>query len=208
MKRFITLSIAIITAFSCRQTSETTYIAKQCNGVGPFVIDTPSKGQTCYRIQSNNDFLGLKKIAQPSDTFCMRITQSKKGTLNFFEYAACDTFQSFKLFVIPVEGHGRILFDKEKDNLSNYETVFDSKQKGKDFLKKIAVNHILELPQTEQIKGYPDDEVASYGCSIEYSCKRKYKVQLYWSPRTYSSEFKEAKRLMDFVDYLSKEFGF
>jgi hypothetical protein len=208
MKRFITVLIVLIAALSCRQTSEALYITKQCNGAGSFVIDTPAQGQTCYRVQANNDFLGFKQIANPSDTFFFRIQYGKKNTFNVFEYIACDSFQSFRLFAIPAEKRGQLLFDKEKDDIDNYVKVFDPTKKGKIFLKKMAENHILELPHTEQIKGYPDDEVFSNACIIEYSCKCRYKVQLYKSPRTHSSEFKEAKRLMNFVDYLSKEFGF
>jgi hypothetical protein len=208
MKRLVAILIIPCSIHSCRQTSEALYIKNQCNGTGSFIIDTPAKAQTCYRVKANNDFLGLKQIGNPSDTFFFRIHYGGKNAARFFEYTTCDSFQAFKLFVIPAERRGRLLFDKEKDRLDNYVTVFDPAKKGKDFVKQMAENRILELPQREQIKGYPDDEVFTSGCIIEYSSKCRYKVQLYNSPRTYSSEFIEAKRLMNFVDYLSKEFGF
>jgi hypothetical protein len=198
----------LIICFSCSQTNKTSYITNLCKGARPFVVDTPIQMELHYRIQAVNDFLGFKKLDQPSDTFFFRVSYGKKNVLKFFEYAVCDTFQSFKSFVIPTEPRGRILFDKEKDNLKNYATVFDPKQKGKGFIDKLTENHILDLPHPEQIKGYPYDEATSYGCSIEYSCRSKYKAVLYFSPRLHSTEFNEAKRLMDFMDYLEKEFGF
>lgn len=207
MKNFKILIIIIFVFNSCHDDYiKSNYFDKICINSKGFVVDSSRESWSHYTI-SNNDYLTLKRISTPSDTFFFRIESSIDTTLQIFEYSFYDGRSLFKIYKFPLRGDRKILFDNKRDTLKNFETIFNPFKKGRDFIAQLESNNILELPNSFNITGYPKDEYAT-SFLIEYSNKCRYSVFNFDNPYQNSKKFKQAKSLTNFLDYLKQEFNF
>jgi hypothetical protein len=63
----------------------------------------------------------------------------------------------FRLYSFPTERY-EILFNKNLNNINDFTTIFDAKQKGKEFFNVLKTNHILELGDTLKFKDYTAEQ--------------------------------------------------
>ena len=208
MKALILLIFICTSLCSCNKFNESSYLNKGCKTISEFKTDSITNTWTNAFIE-NNKYLTLYNFNVPSDTFFLRIETSirKKREVKIFEYSFYNSKSSFKIYRFPFEKSGKILFDKEKDNLKNYKTTFDSNEIGKSFTAQLKQNRILELPSPKEIPDYPDEDGYS-GVLISYSNKCKFKIVFYNDPESFSKYFKEAQSVVNFLAYLKQEFKF
>jgi len=146
MKNFKVLIIAIIMFNSCKNNViKNNYFDKICISKKGFQVDT-TKASWTYSTVLNDTYLNIRPLDIPSDTFFFRIQANLDTTLQIFEFSFNNAQSTFKLYKFKVDAKsGRILFDKEHDDIKNYETIFDQSKKGKDFIAQLEKNNILEL---------------------------------------------------------------
>lgn len=205
----ILISSVLIIAFinSCKIPDN--YFDKVCAGRSEFKFDS-TKDSPSNATFENNKYLTIPQIGIPSDTFKLRIEGESTGDkVKIFEYSFYKSVETFKIYEFPVAKRGQILFDKTKDNLKDFTTIFDSKEKGKNFIEELENNNILELPNSKDIPSYPPtDEISSY-IVIEYSNRCRYNIVWFHDAnKPQSNKFKEARDLANFIAYLKKEFHY
>lgn len=206
--KFLKILAAVIYMYSCNSGKvSTNYFDKICLKKDSFKIDT-SRGSYSSSTIINDNLLNIKPISVPSDTFFFRVQSTYDTTLQIFEYSFYNSKSTYKIYKFKVNyKSGKILFNKDNDDIRKFETVFDPKKKGNDFIAQLESNNILDLPDSHNIPNYP----YGYGQTaflIEYSNKCRYNIFIYNNPYQYSKKFREAKALINFLDYLKKEFCF
>jgi hypothetical protein len=208
MKTVISLLATIIFFYSCNnKTDEISYIDSLCYDSSKFSIDTP-QGSYYYRNIINNQYLTLKPINVPSDTFFIRIEYSSRSRLKILESSYYKSNFSFKIYSFPVDSTtGKILFNKETENINDFITVYEPSKKGKDFLSQLKLNTILDLPDCQKVNGY-STELSTNSVFIEYSNQCMYRMFFYCNPYANRQHFKEANSVSIFLEYLKGEFNF
>jgi hypothetical protein len=91
--------------------------------------------------------------------------------------------------------------------VKNFVSHIDEAKKGKNFLRELENNHILELPDFSNIKGYPIEFINDQ-ISIEYSNKCIYKLITFHDLKAMSKSFKQAQYIVRFLKYLEDEFNY
>lgn len=206
MKILTVLGITLI-IISCNSNDvQNNYFSRICSDSLGFKIDTTRKSSTYYTI-GTNDYLALKRISIPSDTFFFRIEVTRDTVLKIFEYSFYKSKETYKIYSFPLGHRNIILFDKQKDDLKNFTKYYSPSTKSQSFIAQVEANHILELQESYDIQGYPKDEY-SKTFLIEYSNKCKYNILVFDNPYQNSRNFKQAKYLVNFLEYLKKEFNF
>lgn len=209
MKLLIFIITASLLICACKQNvNEKEYPSKSCEHATGFVIDTPKVGYINHTTIENNRYLTLRQMNIPSDTFFLRIESGSDAEVKIFEYSLYKEQASFKVYRFPVDRESqRILFNKEKDDLRNFVTVFDPAKNGSDFLAQLQSNSILELPDSRSIPGYGIDHMGKW-ITVIYSNKCMYKILGFNNPYGHINDFKEAKSLATFLGYLKQAFNF
>lgn len=202
------LLLIILINFSC-SIENSNYLKTLCanNTSSNFIIDTP-KGFYYFRTMINEDFLTLKRINKSSDTFRLRIQYYRNSETRIFDFSWFKKNLNFRIVHVPIDTiTHEILFDKQKENLRNNWKDFDVNKFGREFLREMQQNNILDLPDCQNIKNYPL-EVSYNSVIVQYSCKCKYRMMYYNNASKESERFKEAKLLINFLNYLKKEFNY
>jgi len=204
----IAICFILFLLLSCtNQDKQNNYLNIYCNKSSKFTIDSAGDSAGHFATQGDVDFLALKRIDKPSDTFSFRCTYGKGNEVRIFEYFNINSVSFFRIYKYPTEIRGKYLFDKLYPDSNRYIINFNSLTKGKNFLSVLETNKILELPDCQKIPVYADVEWYR-SVSIEYSNKCIYRSYVYFDPYNYVNRFKEAKLLVNFLDYLKKEFDF
>jgi len=203
MNKLIILIIVLLFN-SCKDAIGPDYFDRICEENSRFKVDS---SRVSYVTEANHEYLSIRSIAIPSDTFFIRIEYSTDTTLKLFEYSFYKSRTSYKIYTFPVDNYdGRILFDKAKDTLTSFVQNIDLSGIDESFIRQLEEKNICKLPSSSSLKSYPEDWDRSY--MIEYSNKCKYSIVLFTDPFQNSKKFKEAKNLVDFLEYLKKEFNF
>lgn len=211
MNLFFKTALLIGFITSCNNNSvRNNYFDKICTDSSVFKVDSAKGTLSRYTIETNK-YLNLRRITTPSDTFFLRVEYNVDTVDRIFEYSYYDSKESFKLYSFPMDHDTphEILFDKEKDDATKFVRVFDPAKKGKEFKLQLEKNDILNLPSCFILPGYPDYiEAYKKDIIVEYSYKCKYGIYAYTNVHDNAEKFKEAKSLVNFLDYLKHEFDF
>ena len=98
----IEIVLVILFNFSCDNFPvKNNYFDKICKKGSIFNADTSSSSLTYYT-KETNDYLTLKRISIPSDTFFFRIEYNNGKFEKIFEYAFYKLKTSYKVYTIPV----------------------------------------------------------------------------------------------------------
>jgi|GEM_PF-6989153 len=207
MKLLIQIFTAILIGSSCNDSRH--YFDKICDGNTAFKFDSTRRSPSHANFE-NNKYLTIRQIGIPSDTFYLRIEGGSTGNnLKIFEYSFYKDEESFKIYEFQIRPDGYIDFDKGKDKLKDFETIFDPTAKGKHFIEELEKNQILRLPNSEEIPNYPPVDEMSSPIIIEYSNQCRYNIVWFYDiNRPQAKKIKEARTLSNFLTYLKNEFGY
>ncbi len=198
----------LIASNSCNdKSSKADYLNSLCTTSHNSKSDSVREYWATY-LKGLHDYIGIKNISNPTDTFFFRIEYRDNKFYKIFEYSLFNLIPSHKIYVFPIEEDrsGTVLFDKNKDDLKYYSKSINA-SKDVDFFISLKDNKILELPSSEQIKGYPASDY-SHVYLIEYSYRCKYSALLFKNPYENSNKFKQAKSLSNFLNFLKAEYKF
>lgn len=198
----------LITTGACKTPIDDSYINKTCDNLQGVKIDT-SINSLSYVTSLSDQYLGMKPLIIPSDTFILRIRHETDSSVKLLEFKDYNNQYSIVVYQIPIDQESeQIVFNKSKDNITNYETRYDQISKGNKFIQQLKKNNLLILPSFRDIPGYPIYEHTTPTYIFEYSRFNCYKVFWYRNPYANRNRFKEAESVANFLDFLKKEFNF
>ncbi len=206
MRNVLFLYFLVNAFFSCK-TEKNSIIEELCKKNQIFKIDTPI-GFYNYRSKVTYDYLGLKSINKSSDTFTLRINKKLKDRIKIFEV---DYFQSqfaFRIYEFNFDSTGFIKFDRKIEKASNYSREISDKINIAEFTQKLQTENILELPDCETIPKYPLLEYGRSRIVVTFTSKCIYKLYTYEHVYDNQNNFKEAKKLVNLLNYLEEKTGF
>jgi hypothetical protein len=178
-----------------------------CIGNEKVNVDTVSRTMTLYTLL-NSRYLNLHPLSVPTDTFFVRIEYSIRDSLKIFQYSLFNNEEKFKIYKFPVlERSGIILFDKNKDNIDKFTTSYSSRLYGKGFFNEFMKSKIFEMPNLQHDKSYLISAIPKSHL-FEFSCKCKYGLVQYDDLKNNVDKVSGVKNILDFLEYLNKEFGF
>lgn len=208
MKVFFFAFFGMFFISSCGSNVDDDYFNKICKGSENFSFLT--NGRDAKNVFSADTFRALRPLNMLSDTFFLRIDHAVDTTEYIFEYSFYKSKQTFKVFKFLYRRgtEGVILFDKSKDDLKNFTTVYNFTTARESFLPTLEKNGILKLPDCDMIPDYYIAETGADDYQIQYSNKCMYRLFWYGDPYLNRKNIKQAKDLTDFLDYLKSEFDF
>lgn len=209
--------ILILIFFSCEEKMTLNYFDNMCGDTSRFEVDT-SKNSLIYSTKATNEFLSIKLLSEPSDTFFLRIDYSTDSTIKIFEYSFYKQKSVYKIYTFPVEKNGKILFNKEKQQPGDFVKVINYNKNDSYFIDKLKQNKILDFVSKKGTLVYKigdsthnqdiADGFTADNYTIEYSNRCKYSLKIFENITINSKKIPEAKLTLNFIKYLKEEFKF
>ncbi len=173
MKKLCIFFGVLISTSACKAPIDDSYINKICDNLQEVKMDT-SINSLSYVSSVSDQYLGIKPLITPSDTFLLRIRHETDSSVKLLEFKDYNNQYSIVVYQIPIDQESQqIVFNKSMDNITNYETRYDQISKGNKFIQQLKKNNLLILPSCRDIPGYPTYEhtTPTYISNIHVSYK-------------------------------------
>lgn len=189
---------------------------RQLNSTDKFITDIQVDTCDMKALTRDEKFLGLESMYKGFDSIQIRIEYgcALEGgrtvilTLTAAKWKSEILESEYNYANSVVQKRGECWIDSIS-SMTKKITVVTPKADWQVFLARIFALEVFSLPTLENISGFSPldgDIVDGCGVTIQVATKKIYRIYRYNNPDVFSKKYPEAKKIVDLVRLLNKEF--